>query len=67
MSEMDGQMPYAPLDDEAPAPVFQFLAVNGFIFRANIVTGDMDKLEPDPSDKKKQVWVRIEDRGVVHG
>ena len=56
-----------PILEEPPPSVFHFLSVNGFIYRANTTTGAMDKLELDPSDKKKQVWVRIDDRSVSRG
>lgn len=49
-------------------PPYEFLQVNGFVYRCNKVTGEMWRLEADTVDKKKQLWARIEERsvGVTH-
>ena len=39
---------------------YDFLAVNGFIYRCNKKTGEMWRLEPHPTEKKTQVWKAIE-------
>ena len=47
--------------DPAPLVMYEFLQVNGFIYRANLKTGQMWKLEPSASEKKTQVWKLIEE------
>lgn len=44
-----------------PEPRFDFLHVNGFIYRCNKMTGEMWRLEAHASEKKTQVWKKIED------
>lgn len=49
--------------DDAPQPdlaPYEFLQVNGFVYRGNRQTGELWKLEPSSSDKKTQVWKKIE-------
>jgi hypothetical protein len=50
------------LGEETPAPhaPFQFLEVNGFVYRCNRMTGEMWRLEAKAGDKKIQVWKLIE-------
>ena len=43
----------------APNTPFQFLEVNGFIYRGNRVTGEMWRLEAHATEKKTQVWKPI--------
>ena len=52
-------------DDLTPLAPFQFLEVNGFIYRANRVTGEMWRLEAHATEKKSQVWKKIEDLTTV--
>jgi len=46
-------------------PPYEFLQVNGFVYRCHKGTGDMWRLDVDPENKKRQVWIKIEERSVV--
>ena len=51
------------LGEDVPAPLapYEFLQVNGFIYRCNKVTGEMWRLEPNGADKKTQIWKLVEE------
>lgn len=49
-----------------PEIVYEFLQVNGFLYRCNKVTGEMWKLEPSAQDKKTHVWKLIDDAVGAH-
>ncbi len=44
-----------------PETAFEFIALNGFFYRCNRLTGETWRLEVSVSDKKAQVWKKIED------
>jgi hypothetical protein len=46
-------------EDPTPHAPFQFLEVNGFIYRGNRITGEMWRLEAHATEKKTQVWKPI--------
>jgi hypothetical protein len=48
-------------DHAAPQTPFQFLDVNGFVYRCNRVTGEMWRLGPHATDKKIQIWTLVQD------
>jgi hypothetical protein len=52
------------LGESDPPPtgqLFQFLQVNGFVYRCNTATGDMWRLEAHVTDKKAQVWKLVQE------
>lgn len=53
-------------EDATPAVPYQFLQVNGFVYRCNKVTGEMWRLEPSAADKKAQVWKKVEESETTH-
>lgn len=53
-------VPEIPIDP-APLAIYDFLQVNGFVYRCNKVTGEMWQLSPSVSDRKAQVWKKIHD------
>ena len=62
-------VPAELVTDDAPSALapYQFLEVNGFIYRGNRVTGEMWRLEAHATEKKTQVWRKIEDlSGTTH-
>lgn len=54
------------MDQNAPSAPFQFLEVNGFIYRCNKITGEMWRLGVKAGDKKIQIWTLIEDAERAH-
>ncbi len=50
------------LGEEEPQPkrAFEFIALNGFFYRCNTVTGETWRLEAKADDKKTQIWKLIE-------
>ncbi len=53
-----------PIVDPAaadPIAIYDFLQVNGFIYRCNKVSGEMWRLEAHATEKKTQVWKKIEE------
>lgn len=53
-------LPELPVDP-APLAPYEFLQVNGFVYRGNRLTGEMWRLEAKADDKKIQIWKRVED------
>lgn len=53
------------LSPDGFAGAYEFLQVNGFVYRGNRATGEFWRLETDPRDRKKQVWAKIDDRPVA--
>lgn len=51
------------LGEESSAPLapYDFLQVNGFVYRCNKVTGEMWRLEAHATEKKTQVWKLVEE------
>lgn len=47
-------------------PAFEFIPLNGFLYRGNRITGEMWRLEVSSTDKKAQVWKKIEDTVAAH-
>lgn len=56
----------AALVDAAPVAPFQFLEINGFVYRCNKMTGEMWRLGVKAGDKKIQIWTLIEDAVSTH-
>lgn len=51
-----------PADVIVPEPpAFEFIPLNGFLYRGNKVTGEMWRLEISTTDRKAQVWKKIAD------
>ncbi len=48
-------------DEPQPETAFEFIALNGFFYRCNKVTGDTWRLEASATDKKAQLWKKIEE------
>ncbi len=48
-------------EEAAPLAPYEFLAVNGFLYRCNKVTGQMWRLHPHITDKTIQIWKLIEE------
>lgn len=57
-------LPEIPIDP-LPLAIYEFLQVNGFIYRCNKVTGEMWRLEASLTDKKAQVWKKVEELTVA--
>ncbi len=57
-SQLLGEEPAQP---QAP---YEFLQVNGFVYRCNRLTGDAWRLEAHATERKAQVWKKIEE---THG
>jgi hypothetical protein len=48
-------------DATAPSAPYEFLQVNGCIYRGNRLTGEMWRLEVKAADKKIQIWKLVEE------
>jgi hypothetical protein len=44
---------------------YEFLSVNGFIYRCHRQTGEVWRLEPHPTEKKTQTWKKIDEPTVA--
>ncbi len=47
--------------DPTPLAPYQFLEVNGFVYRGNRITGEFWRLEAHATEKKTQVWKLVQD------
>lgn len=52
--------------DPSRLAVYDFLQVNGFVYRCDKRTGEMWRLEAHATDKKTQVWKKIEESETTH-
>ncbi len=48
-------------EDPAPLAPYQFLEVNGFVYRGNRMTGEFWRLEAHATEKKTQVWKLVQE------
>ncbi len=53
-------LPEIPIDP-APLAIYEFLQVNGFVYRCNLQTGQMWRLEAHGTEKKTQVWKLVQE------